>query len=284
MSNLYCHLQKHLPAIELSSDGIILRATSAFCALTGYTEEYLMGRPAGVLRRIPERTHRKLWPHLPQNWNGSLRIFTADDQALLVAANFLTSNGLYFVWFQDLTKCQGSCRELLRLKQAYHVTRREAAMDSLTRLANRRRINEVLERETIYSNISHTPLSLILLDIDHFKHVNDTYGHAVGDKVLIALAGLLRHNTRDHDVVGRWGGEEFIVILPGCPTDTAAEIAERIRTAIEEFPFPNIPHPITASVGITGYAPNESIEDLMGRVDFGMYSGKTAGRNQVVRC
>ncbi|ADU66201.1 diguanylate cyclase [Desulfurispirillum indicum S5] len=284
MSNLYYRLQKHLPAIELSSDGIILRATNAFCELSRYDEATLLGKHAGILRRISKHVHHRLWPNLPQQWNGPLRIYTPAGTPVNVSVNVFSHDNLFYAWFQDLSKCQGNCRELLRLRQAYHTTRREATMDALTRLANRRKINEVLERETIYSNIGHTPLSLILLDIDHFKHVNDTYGHGVGDKVLIALAGLLRHNTRDNDVVGRWGGEEFIIILPGCPIGTATEIAERIRTAIAEFPFADITHPVTASIGVTGYISGESIEDLMGRVDHGMYSGKTGGRNQVVRC
>ncbi len=151
--------------------------------------------------------------------------------------------------------------------------------DRLTGLANRTRLDAVLEEECARNQRSGEPLSVILLDIDNFKSVNDKFGHQVGDIVLVAVAGILKTNVRPYDVVGRWGGEEFLVV---CNTniDNAALIAEKLRFALEAHQI-DIVGPKTGSFGVASILPGESIESVLGRADAALYRAKGGGRNRV---
>lgn len=160
-----------------------------------------------------------------------------------------------------------------------------AHTDPLTQVVNRRalfaRIGAELDRVKRYESV----MSVLMLDIDHFKDINDTHGHLVGDDVLREVAGLLQTAIRSVDVVARYGGEEFVVVLPETPLAGAVTFAERIRAQIEEHPFcPSVgPLSITVSVGVAAY-PGEgvdSIEDLFARADDALYRAKAEGRNAV---
>lgn len=167
----------------------------------------------------------------------------------------------------------------------YEKIQRYAVADGLTGLYNHRYFQEQLEKEYSRSLRFHLMLSLIILDIDHFKNVNDEHGHQAGDVILKELSRLLKKCVREIDLVARYGGEEFVIILPETPKRNAIIVAERMRAAIQECDFPHDPEPlrITASLGVAGY-PEDDITtrlDIISKADLALYKAKRDGRNQV---
>ena len=161
-----------------------------------------------------------------------------------------------------------------------------ATKDQRTGLVNRGHFKLLITSEIRNSKARRKyDLSILLIDIDHFKKVNDTFGHKVGDEVLKALSELLRNNIRSLDVACRWGGEEFVIMLPGTPLENAQMVAQKIRLAIETHDFilgeKNIHHPVTVSIGATIMRRNESLDELIERADQGLYKAKESGRNCV---
>ncbi|MBB5019005.1 diguanylate cyclase (GGDEF)-like protein/PAS domain S-box-containing protein [Chitinivorax tropicus] len=164
---------------------------------------------------------------------------------------------------------------------------RQAITDSLTSLVNRRGFVAKAVMEISRSRRFHRPMSLMLLDIDHFKQVNDRYGHAVGDQALQAMARACQQVVRQSDVIGRLGGEEFAVLLPETDILLAEEVAERIRLEVAALRIPvsgENPLWFTVSIGVTLLHLNhQTIEDVMAEADIALYQAKSAGRNRVVR-
>ncbi|MEN9790762.1 MAG: hypothetical protein RLZZ63_420 [Gemmatimonadota bacterium] len=154
-----------------------------------------------------------------------------------------------------------------------------ALVDGLTGVASRRRVEEVAEGELAMS-ASDRPLSIILLDLDDFKLVNDTHGHNAGDEVLRGVARLLQQRSRLNDTVGRWGGEEFLMVLPDTPATGALELAEALRGRIARQLFEGI-GTCTASFGVAESRPGDVLVDLIARADTALYDAKRAGRNRV---
>ncbi len=156
--------------------------------------------------------------------------------------------------------------------------------DALTNLHNRHYFNQELSKEVAKSRRYKIQLSLLMIDIDHFKKVNDTYGHPVGDQVLKSLADICRTVLRDVDIIVRFGGEEFIVILPSTNISGALLTAERIRAGVEEFDFTyeDTSLKATVSIGATSYDNNDwTDKDLIKAADIALYQAKKNGRNQV---
>ena len=159
-----------------------------------------------------------------------------------------------------------------------------AITDGLTKLHNSRSFYSQIEVEVDRFNRYKHPLSLLLLDIDHFKHYNDTYGHLEGDKVLVRISQIIRSCLRKLDTAYRYGGEEFTVILPETTCEEAQNVAERIRNAVKAEKFDpetegNII--ITISIGVTQYSPEEELSAFIQRADKAMYTSKQNGRNKV---
>lgn len=155
-----------------------------------------------------------------------------------------------------------------------------AVTDSLTGLYNRLKLDQVLTDELKRSRRYGSVFALILLDVDHFKAVNDNYGHPVGDQVLVEMGRLLLQGTRSVDVVGRWGGEEFLVICCDTEFQGAAALAEKLRLAIEAHIFPVVGHK-TASFGVSAIRSGDTIPVMMARTDSALYRSKSGGRNRV---
>jgi diguanylate cyclase (GGDEF)-like protein/PAS domain S-box-containing protein len=156
-----------------------------------------------------------------------------------------------------------------------------ALRDSMTGLLNRRQFYIITEQ----TNPAHLPaqeqFSLLLVDTDHFKNINDVFGHLKGDEVLISLSRTLEACSRKDDFVFRWGGEEFVILLPRTSLDAAMQVAETIRAAVAHITIPGLPR-FTVSIGVARHNQGESIDDLFKRVDDALYRAKNNGRNKVL--
>ena len=167
------------------------------------------------------------------------------------------------------------------LKDALIVIQDMANQDELTGLSNRRHLFDILKQETDRENRAQGPLSICLLDVDHFKKVNDQYGHQVGDLVLKRISEAISHSLRAIDSFGRYGGEEFLLVLPQTDVQGALVKAERIREIVQRVDFSDIEHNFiaTVSIGIAQYCEKESIDETIYRADTALYSAKRQGRN-----
>jgi diguanylate cyclase (GGDEF)-like protein len=169
--------------------------------------------------------------------------------------------------------------------QRFSTVKNMAIYDTLTGLYNRRYVEERLGIEADKSFKGPVPLSLVMVDIDHFKRVNDTFGHTEGDRVLREISSALKSSVRKKDIVARYGGEEFILILPETNLEESCVIAERIRRTVETTPFEvgNVRLSLTISLGISSFPDHhpESKEELVAMADQALYDAKRGGRNQV---
>ncbi len=180
----------------------------------------------------------------------------------------------YVAIVRDISENKKTEEELLRL----------AATDPLTGAFNRREMTSLAEQESQRSHRYGRPLSIMMLDLDHFKRLNDTYGHAAGDKALQRFTTLCCNALRNIDVFGRWGGEEFVALLPETDAEGAAVIAERLRKTVNENVLTYNDHRIvlTVSIGIAQYRADEiAIDGPLSRADMAVYDAKKAGRNQI---
>ena len=180
-----------------------------------------------------------------------------------------------------LDEARTEAAERNELLQAQAVKLEElATTDALTGAYNRRKFNDLTRAELERVRRYRYPLSLFILDIDHFKRVNDTYGHEAGDQVLVTLAGLLRAGIRTTDSLARWGGEEFVVLSPGVAVEGAAELAERLRAAAAAHHHASVGK-VTASFGVARHCPGETPDELCARADEALYRAKDGGRDRV---
>jgi len=175
------------------------------------------------------------------------------------------------VLIDDITEIEKSRKKLHEL----------SITDELTGIYNRRFIFESIKKEISRSERNGGIYSLMLIDIDFFKKVNDLCGHLGGDEVLKNVASEIKNNIRNMDLFGRFGGEEFILLLPETDLELALLCAERLRKAVESITFPKVGHPITVSIGVGQYSIGETLDDILDRVDKALYKAKNNGRNRV---
>lgn len=174
----------------------------------------------------------------------------------------------------------GIMRDISEHKRMEDMLRAQATTDPLTGIHNRRKLNEMMALEQARCTRYHVPFTLVLFDIDHFKHVNDTHGHPAGDAVLKALAELVGANIRNSDLLARWGGEEFAVLASACNLSCVRLLAEKLRHLIDIHDFPAVGH-VTCSFGVAEFQPGESPEAFLTRADAALYRAKQQGRNRV---
>ncbi|WP_461570122.1 PAS domain S-box protein [Thermincola ferriacetica] len=172
--------------------------------------------------------------------------------------------------FIDITERKKMEEQLYRL----------SITDPLTKAYNRRHFLQVLEQEIERTNRTGLPISVILVDLDHFKNINDCFGHAVGDQVLKSLVNMIKQRIRKTDCLARWGGEEFVILLPNTPVEKAAGLAEELREALSRLDIPGV-NSVTASFGVAGYCPSDTVDTFIMRADNMLYEAKSSGRNCV---
>ena len=185
------------------------------------------------------------------------------------------------------TRMKISSDDLKQLHQELEKSQQEAQTDSLTLLINRRGLEKKLELERIRARQNDSPFSIIMVDIDHFKRVNDTFGHLVGDSLLKSIAYMLKEHLRRNDIAARYGGEEFLILLPETGIDGAKAVAQKIRKTLstKEWKLKESGESmgkITVSMGIAIYKFNEPEESLIKRADDALYLAKNKGRDQII--
>ena len=169
---------------------------------------------------------------------------------------------------------------MLALEKANSELARLATLDALTGAWNRRHLEQAVEAEIARAIRTGRPLTMLMLDLDRFKAINDAHGHLVGDQVLVEAVERLKRNLRPTDVLARWGGEEFVILMPECPLPEARAAADRLRQAIGSDPFDGVGD-VTTSVGIAEHVTGESFDDWLRRTDEALYEAKASGRDAV---
>ncbi len=196
---------------------------------------------------------------------------------------FLGILALSLYWNRKISNSNRILKEAQKeIEQKNGELKKLANTDKLTQLFNRAKIDELLQDEIQLNQINFQGFGVCLLDIDFFKKINDTYGHQVGDKVLIQLAKSLMCNSRSSDYIGRWGGEEFLIILPKIKENVLEQIAQKIRTQIKKINFDEHFN-ITVSVGVTMYKKEDNSTSIIKRVDDALYEAKQSGKDRVVK-
>lgn len=234
----------------------------------------------------------------------SVRLVAGTDPANLISLGLMllvpAANGLFVLhrfqfdrrhWFAMLLRAEEANDELKRQIEERKKLEAElkylAETDPLTGLNNRRRYEALFEQERKRTRRYGNHLSLFVLDLDLFKNINDTHGHATGDTVLQQTAALCRRHLRESDIIGRLGGEEFVALLPDTHLSGAVRVAERIREKIAEMAFVSeedgVRFHVTATIGVAELGPEDrNADDMIRRADGALYRGKNAGRNRVV--
>jgi len=269
--------------IMMDDQGRVTFWNNAAKRIFGYSSEEALYQDLHELI-VPERyrgAYRKSLPEFQRSGTGHMI-----GQALEVTA--LHKDGTEFPVEVSLSALKlgnafhsvGLVKDITRRKMMEEKLQNMANTDQLTGAYNRHKFLEFLDHEISRVKRTNSPLSLVMFDIDHFKWINDTYGHGTGDETLRELVRITGENLRDVDILTRWGGEEFIVLTPDTDKLSASVLAERLRRTVEEHDFPGA-GPVTISLGIVQYAGNEAVEDLINRVDERMYLAKRSGRNRV---
>jgi len=260
--------------------GTITYVNHAFCRHTGYSKEEALGKTSKILKsgKHDEKFYHELWTTIlagnifrgtliNRRKNGELyyenKTITPLKDEKENVVGFVTTG-------KDVTEEIKIHREIERI----------ATIDQLTGVYNRHKFEKLFLLEAERARRFSHPLSLILIDIDHFKAVNDTFGHDVGDKVLKHVAEIVSENIRKIDILARWGGEEFLVLSPNTDLHNIQILAEKLRLAVERTGFPEV-RQMTISIGVSTCETNDTLPTLFKRADQGLYHAKEHGRNRV---
>ena len=305
----YSRLQR--VALESASEGIVITdatgkiewANPAFTTLTGYALEEVLGMNPRLLKSgmMDLAFYRTLWSTIldGEKWSGELWNLRKDGnvycEEMHIAPVPATDGSItnFVAVKHDITERKQAEAEAERakeglvllnqkLKEANEHILKISQTDPLTGLANRRTIDARMRYETARADRLGCAFSVILGDLDHFKSINDEFGHLVGDRVLMAAARVLADQARPYDLPARFGGEEFMVLLPESTLADAMTIAQRIRSAISGVAVPEVTRQITMSLGISTWEHGDTLGALVGRADAALYQAKRRGRNRVV--
>ena len=287
--------------VVLDNDKRIVMANDTFKLHTGRSDEQLLGQDIDQLpwnSKTEDSDHTNRDDDSTSTKGRELGLdVDHEHRTYLVNSSAITGNDGKrrgtIASFDDIAPSENKRRELSKMLTQLQTSRDEltqrnkelkhlATRDPLTGCLNRRTFFEGFDKEWKYAERHCLPLSCFIVDVDHFKSVNDNHGHSVGDEVLQAVAKTIENSSRDSDIVCRYGGEEFCVMLPATDTSQAWNVAENLRIAIGQLKFTNLS--ITASIGVSSISlGGASPKDLLDEADKCLYAAKRAGRNQVIR-
>jgi diguanylate cyclase len=202
-------------------------------------------------------------------------LWTSDHGLLMF--NMVCSHPVYIVTLSGIATLKTHVTQARAHADVLHTA---ASVDYLTGVANRRTVSRLLQRMVDQIHEAPAVVSVILLDIDHFKSINDTYGHAIGDMVLVQVCTILQAHLRASDMLGRWGGEEFLIVANATDAAEAAQMAERLRAVVAQHTFEQVGH-VAASFGVATSLLHDTPESLVKRADEALYLAKQGGRNRV---
>ena len=278
----YRELYDNAPDIcySLDREGNFLDCNETGAEKLGYTREELIGKPAQKV--FSERSREDFSVDFPKVIQGAPdlykeREYIRKDGSMFVASVRISSD---FDPAEGFLRANSVARDITRQKRMEAALRELAETDSLTNILNRRMIFQFLDLEMERFRRYRKPFSVIMFDIDHFKQVNDTWGHEAGDSVLREMADVVGGALRKSDRLARYGGEEFLVLSPETNAEDVLVLAERIRRVVEQHLFPQVGR-VTISVGAKVAAEGEETQDLIKRADEAMYAAKNNGRNRV---
>lgn len=299
--------QSPVSVVITDLDGRITYVNPKFLSLTGFTFEEVRGETPRVIKsgRMAPEIYVELWKTIKagQTWRGELLNRKKNGELyweLEVIAPVLDHDGkiINFIAIKEEVTARKQAEEKLlhaneqleeqlgEIRALQFILREQAIRDSLTGLHNRHFLNEAFGRELARAKRGGFPISFILMDIDFFKQINDAYGHAAGDLVIQYFAGILQEFTRAEDISCRYGGEEFLIVLPNTGIKSAAQIAERLRSSVEgaKIPVEEFELQITISCGVSEYpAHGETQSAVLAAADKALYAAKNGGRNKVIR-
>ncbi|MEM7181824.1 MAG: diguanylate cyclase, partial [Spirochaetota bacterium] len=265
-------IDRHVIVYATDSEGYTKRISNAFSQITGYSKEELVSKPYTLFNT--SRMYKDIAKELQEDgvWKGEIEIKNKIQET---------------IWFFSIVTPEfaedGKVVGYTTISHDISAKKRIEKMsitDSLTQVYNRYKIDQIFKQEIAKSAQYQLKLSVIIFDVDKFKSVNDTYGHQVGDKVLVEMTALVQKNTRPDDVLGRWGGEEFVILLPNTSLTEAKEYANGMRKQIAAYTFPKVGKK-TASFGVACLKFGETEEELIKRADEALYTAKNNGRNRV---
>lgn len=265
-------IEDHVLLTTTNEKGIITHTTDAFCKLSGYSKNELIGKTHRIMRdpTVPKEYFKDMWDTILQGepWESNVRNIAKDGTLFIVRTKIVS-----------VKDKDGTIVQYMAIRD--DITAKEnAKYDSLTKLYNRKQFDDKFKNLFEEAKYNSTDLCFIIADADHFKYVNDNYGHQKGDEVLIEISKILSDNTRGDDLCARWGGEEFAIVLIGSSIDIAKKIANRMRKSIAS----NIlvgDKAQTCSFGISSLSNIDTIESLFKRADEALYKAKNSGRNRV---
>jgi len=266
-------------------DGTIIYVNEAAYATRGYTKEELLQMKVQDIEYQDEKSGDEVYgdnlantkEQLSRKENAVIEVSHKTKEGKIIPIE-ITSR---FIQDEGKNYLISIARDISRLKAMNENLKRMANTDSLTGIYNRHKFEEIYKTEIERVLRYKSPLSMIMVDIDHFKKVNDTYGHDVGDNVLKSMVEIVNKNIRNIDIFVRWGGEEFIIMCPETDSAKAAVLSEKLRDSIEKTKLDKVGN-ITCSFGVTSYVKNESEESFIKRLDSALYRAKDEGRNRVV--
>lgn len=303
-------LNEYKKAVDLSNivsktnpKGIITYVNDKFCEVSGYKREELIGKPHNVVRHptMPSSTFQELWNTIKNKkaWSGLITNLRKDGRNYTVHSTIvpildIDGDIVEFIAIRnDVTEFEQAKEQLSTLNKAMkhkvdelysmaQTLEQQASIDVLTGVFNRMKFEEFFDLEFQKAKMQRTQLSIILLDIDNFKHVNDTFGHDIGDNILKSITKLISHNIRSTDTLSRWGGEEFVILLPATPLEQAKIVANNLKKIISNYQFESIHYQTTCSFGVAICNDEDDKESLFKRVDTVLYKAKRNGKNMVV--
>ena len=269
-------IDEHIPISRTDLAGTITYVNDAFCKLTEYLEEELIGKKHGILRHedTPSKIYEKLWENILEDrtCEGVLKNKTKHNRIIW---NEIKISPMYD--YKGSKIGYVSTRENINYKKELEYITEH---DLLTDIKNRRTYEKELEKQIHLSKrYEENHFGLIMFDIDHFKEINDNYGHQVGDKILKVLCSNISNHLRENDTFARWGGEEFVILCPYTNIEQLEHIAKNLQEVIKNIDFSPVPN-LTISLGLTVYKKDDSEVSIQKRVDSVLYEAKRNGRNQ----
>ncbi len=269
-------IDKYVATMNIGLDAKIKNVSSKLCQLSGFPKDELIGKHFSLLKNNNDQdeVYKELWDKVKNGfiWSGELKSRTKDGTTLWLDSTILPNynKSKKLISFTSISQ-NVTHKKLLEIA---------SKTDKLTQLFNRGKLDEYLEDEYNKYQRHKSTFSVIMIDIDNFKSVNDTYGHHIGDSVLIEIADILKNQTRKIDTVGRWGGEEFLIVCLETTKNGAILLAEKLRKRVENFTF-NVVKRRTISLGVAEIEDNDTIATLLERADINLYKAKKNGKNKV---